>query len=263
MDRKGLQSKLYSLLFGVVAAAVIGVPHPSLARRDAARIQKSMPIPGSNPQVCIGYNAKTNHWGEEFHFCPVGYAAYGVADAGGKRRGGATIPAVQVCCPLPASDILVRGEVLVREVCPEDHIATGSVLDFSRGENTTQYMRCSKINTARYQLGTPEASLYWGNGFAGWQGSRRIEKEQIPAGIRTAMGRQSKEKWGHEGCVGFPYGSLLTAKTGKNCGGFFFRELQFRGIAGDPAEGTPVTMFPECKDVTGVDHPKNVRCRNG
>ena len=77
------------------------------------------------------------------------------------------------------------------------------------------------------------------------------------------MGRMTKDKWNKEGCVGYPYGSLLTDKTAKVCGGFKFRQLQFKGLAGDPDEGTPVQMFPECKDVSDLKNHSGGICMNG
>ncbi len=255
MKSRNVRSRFYSLLLCVGVAATIGVPHPKLLHRKLPT-PDTVAAPGSNPSVCVGFNVETNRWGEEWQTCPTGFAAYGVADAGGKPRAGEHIPAVQVCCPLPAPDMLTKEEVFVRESCPEDYVATGSRLDFSKGDDSIQLMRCTKINSARYQLGAPHSSKYWGNGFAGWQGSERIEIEDVPPAIRYAMGRESKDRWGNEGCVGFPWGSLLTSKTGKNCGGFFFRELEFKGAAGDPAAGTPVKMFPDCRDVADVKDPK-------
>jgi hypothetical protein len=262
MERRHLQSRFCSLLVAAGVAGTIGVPHPSLFQEHPVPVPAAM-IPGSRPLPCLGYNSETKTWGEEYQSCPSGYAAYGVADAGGKERPGEKIPAVQVCCPLPSPDILQKEEVYVRESCPEDHVATGSRLDFFRGDDGVQLMRCTKINTGRYQLGAPRPALYWGNGFAGWQGSERIEREEIPPAIRPAMGRQGRERWNREGCVGYPWGSMLTRKTAKYCGGFFFRELQFRGVPGDPPAGTPVMMFPECRDVAGIDDPAGGICRTG
>lgn len=260
MRSRNVKSRLFSFVLAAGAAATIGIPHPSLFPKKQALLPVAVPVPGSNPSVCIGFNHETNQWGEEYQVCPTGFAAYGVADAGGKERPGEKIPAVQVCCPLPAKDILTSENVYVRESCPEDYVATGSKLDFSHGDDSIQLMRCTKINSARYQLGAPHGAKYWGNGFAGWQGSDRIEREEIPPGIRYAMGRQTQEQWGAEGCVGFPWGSLLTKKTQKYCGGFFFRELQFKGAAGDPSTGTPVKMFPDCSDVAQVKDAGHASC---
>lgn len=231
--------------------------------KQALRSPETVAIAGSNPQLCIGYNTSTGIWGEEYQLCAPGYAAYGVADAGGKERAGEKIPAVQNCCPLPARDILTQEEVYVRESCPENYVATGSKLDFSKGDEGIQLMRCTKINSARYKLGAAKPSLYFGNGFAGWQGSQRIEREEIPAALRWGMSRLSREKWNKEGCIGFPFGSLLTSKQAKVCAGFFFRELEFAGLPGDPPAGTPVKMFPDCRDVTRVDDPQKASCVRG
>ena len=262
MRSGGFYTQFLSGLLILAMTCLIGVPR-QLLLKSALPMTPSAPVPGSAPSTCIGYNVTQGNWGEEFQTCAAGYAAYGVGDAGGPEREGAQIPAVQICCPLPAPDILTKEEVFVREACPEDYVATGSKLDFSQGFKTVQYMRCTKINSARYQLGAPQPSLYWGNGFAGWQGSQRIEREDIPAGIRYAMGRMSQDKWNAEGCVGYPYGSLLTEKTAKVCGGFYFRQLQFAGQSGDPQRGTPVQMFPECDEVTNLKDPNGGTCVRG
>ena len=113
------------------------------------------------------------------------------------------------------------------------------------------------------RAGQPQTGRGYRAATAGWQGSKRIRWENIPAGIRYAHGRRPDKKWDVDGCVGYPWGSLLTGKTTKYCGGFSFSQLQFRGQTGDPVEGTPVRMFPDCEDVVNLDDPANARCSKG
>lgn len=261
MELGGFRQQVYSLLLIGGVLSSIGIPAP-LARKGLPARPPAVAVAGSMPQACISYNPSRNEWGEEFHTCAPGYASYGVADSGGKERDGSMIPAVQYCCPVPSPDILTKEEIYVEKICPENYVATGSKLDFSKGEFTIQYMRCTKINSARYKLGDTHGALYFGNGFAGWQASERIDREDIPAGLRFGIGRNSKDRWAEEGCVGYPYGSMLTEKHSKYCGGFLFRELQFTGLPGDPPAGTPVKMFADCNQVDRLDDPNNPLCRS-
>src|SRR5262245_16741300 len=114
MQQSTASSRLFSLLLVCGTLAFVGVPRPHMMQRSL-EARPAIAASGSTPRVCLGYNSTTGRWGEEFQLCPAGHAAYGVADAGGKERAGEKIPAVQVCCPLPAPDILTHEEVYVRE----------------------------------------------------------------------------------------------------------------------------------------------------
>lgn len=212
---------------------------------------------GGEPAVCIGYSQLRQDWGYDYGNCPAHYAYYGVDDPAGVAYPPDRIQAVMNCCPLPSKDILTDQHTFVLEECPPDHIATGSL---RVGEQ--YYMRCTQVNTERYQLGDQTEGWYWGDGAAGWQDSRRIEWENIPAAIRYSHGRVEKLRWDVDGCVGYPWGSLLTMKKSKYCSGFTFRQLQFAGMAGDPSAGTPVKMFPDCDEVININEPSQVKCIN-
>ncbi len=121
-------------------------------------------------------------------------------------------------------------------------------------------MRCTKINTARYQLGEARPGAYWGSGAAGWKGATRITWDNIPAAIRYANGREEQHRWDVDGCIGYPWGSLLAEKHSKYCSGMMFKQLQFKGLDGDPAAGTVVKMFPDCDDVANIDDPQKATC---
>ena len=82
--------------------------------------------------------------------------------------------------------------------------------------------------------------------------TKRLSRGDIPIALRYGIGRMGFNEWDRDGCVGFPYGSLLVAKSAKGCGKIQFTELEFTGLPGDSPAGTPVKMFPDC---SGVDNP--------
>jgi hypothetical protein len=252
----GVQKSLISVAV-VLLVVGIGIPDFNHPQPDI-RLTSSV-IPNSTPSLCIGFDPKDKTWGYERSMCPTNYAAYAVDDPGGPERSGPTLDAQLVCCPLPSSDILSEEHVMVEESCPSGYIATGST-GYGCGRECVKKLRCTKINSERYQLGEVTASVYWGNGHAGWKGSKRIEWEEIPPGMRYSVGRISADKWNIDGCVGYPWGSLLTKKSSKYCRGWYFRQLQFAGKAGDPEKGTPVRMYPACFEVVDHDKPGKARC---
>ena len=193
--------------------------------------------------------------------CPTGFAYYGATPPGGLRRPAAAVPVFGSCCPLPSSDILLKEQVEVFEQCPEQYIATGFRLgeDCTRipllqyglcGEGKGHKLLCTKVNTARYQLGEIRNGFFWGVSSKRWHESKFISKQTISAGLRFGLGRVSKYFWRESGCVGDPPGSLLVGKVSKRCRGLLFRELQYRGQSGDPKQGEAVTMFPACDEIS-------------
>lgn len=258
-----MNSKALRIAFCAVVSiffiATIGIPAPKAVLEPVYSVE----VAGSAPSACIGYDTVKGKWGEEFRYCPAGYAFYGVDDPGGPEGPANFIGTTGSCCPLPAADILTEEHVESEVSCPENYIATGTRnWECSDKKSCSRYMRCTKINTARYQLGEMTPGIYWGDGAAGWQGSQRTNWEAIPAGIRYSMGRKHNKEWDSDGCVGYPWGSLLAKKTSKYCSGMYFRQLQFAGIDGDPERGTPVKMFPDCDELENVNDPAAVTCIN-
>ena len=244
-------------LSALFLAATVG--SPNLKLKTELPPVPTVAIPGSNPGVCVGFNPERNSFGQEYLACPKGYSYQSVDDPAGKSGPAEHIGAASTCCPLPYADVLTEEHVFAEVSCPEEYIATGAK-GWESGPDGTKFMRCTKINTARYQLGPMTPGKYWGNGFAGWQGSDRVDWSEIPAGLRYSVGREAANKWDADGCVGYPWGSLLAKKTSKYCGGMYFRQLQFKGQGGDPKEGTAVKMFADCDEVTNVDDPSKVNC---
>lgn len=224
----------------------------------------------AEPSVCVGYDHAAKKWGyiwaellgskEQgvWRHCAEHSAIFGVTDPGGTYGPGKYIRIAANCCPLPAPDILTDSHVTAEDSCPNDYVVTGNE---NRGRCTEGpclfKMRCTKINTKRYQLGKKKAGAFWGFGSntTFFKESTIIKRADIPTAIRYSMSRQNLTYFLSSGCVGIPFGSLLVEKKNKFCRGFFFRELQYRGHPGDPARGTPVRMFPDCDDISDIFDP--------
>lgn len=177
-------------------------------------------------------------------YCGVNEYLVGPDDPPGNSRSGDRASGVTVrgcCCPMPADDILSDVHIYaVDEACPPDSIVTGgSVSHCSRN----CLMRCTKINTSRYKLGPVRKGVYWRRRgwvlMGGWGGAQSIYWDEIPAAIRLAHGRVSREVWDGDGCASDPLGAPLVAKRGKLCDLFEFREIL-------TLQGAPIVMFPDC-----------------
>jgi len=160
------------------------------------------------------------------------------------------------CCPLPAGDILLQEKTAAVRECPDGYVATGAEgMAEVPDANKPKHLTCSKINTARYQLGPSTPGIYWGFGHTHWQKPVRILFEEIPAALRYAVGVRAYGYWNERGCIGFPFGSMLVAKNGFECHQTYYRELQYRGLPGDPPAGTPVPMLPDCDELSDLHTP--------
>lgn len=180
--------------------------------------------------------------------CPPQYGIYGNLLMGRRiTNHPASVGLRASCCPLPATDILREEIQEVIDQCPENFVAVGSTQEC---KDCPPLLRCQSINTDRYMLGQPRPGLLWGMTSSPWKNANNAMKSDIPRAIRFGVSRAGRFDEHSTGCVGYPFGSLLTAKTGKHCNSFLFRELLFRGLAGDPPAGTPVTMYPECRNLS-------------
>lgn len=220
----------------------IGTPRLQAVRLTPSSVG-TLPVGGSL-HPCIAPTA--GRPGSPGEFCPAGYAFYGVDDPAGEVGPVSIIPAVGACCPLPSADILSDEHTLSVDLCPENTVATGSLSTHHDGK-TIELLRCTRINTARYQLAPAEPAKYWGTGAAGWLGAEEIPWTSIPVAIRSAQGWWGQNGRDIDGCIGYPWGSMLVGKSTKYCSGYSFRQLLFRGAPGDPLAGTPVKMFPDCE----------------
>ena len=265
---------------------------PLWARTHASMLNmvtQSLPAiaPATPPYLCTPFNTHLitiGHVGSDaIHLgggCAPNHAFYAL-DRGARGsselfpRSAAQVGVTGACCRLPADDILDPNEYryeLIR--CPAGYVATGgrSSVNLDRCDNPTDwncaasqrlanaFIRCTKINEQRYQLARSRSGRLW------------IEKpnsarehlppllhSDLPAGVRSAVGwRQPLDRMPN-GCIGWPIGSLFVEKQGPYCEQHYFRELQYRGLPGDPVAGTPVQMFANCDDVDLSD-PNQPRC---
>lgn len=223
------------------------------------------------PQTCIGFFDLQGSpvWGvPKDGVCPPQHAVYGALIMQSTRwTSSKKVGVIPVCCPLPAPDILTDEHHWVFEHCPANSVVTGSDVtcggEFrgvdSFGEVCERRIRCTRVNTVRYQLGERTGGAIWGNSSNQWQESMHFLKASIPASIRYALGRYNRYYWGTNGCVGYPFGSLLVEKRGGLCRGQRFQSLEYQGLDGDPPQGTAVQMFAECDAISTYMNPQS-RC---
>lgn len=215
------------------------------------------PAAAGTPKVCTGLPIEDSPaLAGKYLPCPPNHAIYGSDDAGGEHKSGPGrhVPIVAACCPLPSDDILTPEHLYgVMESCPEGYIVTGATLPQC---TDLCEMRCTRINSARYRLGEEQSGAHWstigGLVSGGFGGARRLLLSDVPPEIRRGLQRRSarmfdpsdtdtdRRRADEDGCVGVPFGSVLVAKTGKNCDMLRFRQLQM-------LDGTPVRMFPNCE----------------
>lgn len=211
------------------------------------------------PQSCLGFTQDTtSDWRETNRSsCPPHYAVF-AAEPGSTAGGGAENVFLRLsCCPLPSEDILTDVKTSSSSVCPEEYVVTAIQQPEPRAAEVR--LQCTQINTARYRLGEPTEGLSWGSSSSTWKEKHRISKRDVPASLRHALGRLNKFEWRVEGCVGYPFGSLLVGKESKRCHGLSFRELQYRGAKGDPPSGRPVQTLPNCSRLSSKYNP-DARC---
>ncbi len=230
------------------------------------------------PHLCTGFNPIAQNWerigvllGDQSldANCPDGYAYINHDYPTGMSRPGRKVAVRGVCCRMP-DGLLTQEHSWALEACPADSVATGSraAKQVTPGqawdrvkiewETTDQYMRCTKLNTARFRLGAPAETLTIGFHFGfnlNTINGAFTARSQIPIGLRYGADRAGRMTFESGGCIGFPWGSLLTKKISKHparlCD-FEFRPVEYIGAPGDPPAGTPVKMFPDCLYVTNL-----------
>lgn len=252
------------LLFCVSMLAFILVPGVDPLTADTSEGSEQ---PATTPSICVGYDHQARKWGYLWSYrlgipekgymklCPEHSVFFDVDDPPGISGPGKYIRIDGNCCPLPSSDILTDSHVFVNASCPDNHVVTGSEVKHPCDDVKCIFqMRCTKINTDRYQLAEKKPAAFWGIGHnaAFWKENVTLKRTDIPPAIRHAVGREDLASFDIDGCVGIPFGSLLVEKRSKFCTGFYFRQLQYKGRTGDPVRGTPVKMFPDCNDISDI-----------
>lgn len=248
-----------------------------------------VPSPGTPPYLCTPFNTHLvtiGHVGSDaLHLgggCAPHHAFYAL-DRGARGNSEITSRAAEqvgvtgYCCRLPADDILEADDYryeLTR--CPAGYVATGgrAAVNLDRCDSPTDsncapsqrlpnaFIRCTKINERRYQLGPSRSGRLWvedPNSAA--EHLSPILRSALPAGIRSAVGLRQPNDLMPNGCIGWPIGSLFVEKQGPYCEQHYFRALQYRGLPGDPSRGSPVEMFAACDDLdlSNLSQPKCVR----
>ena len=145
------------------------------------------------------------------------------------------VPAKVICCPLPASDILLDDPPVVRRrgCLSEDGAPIDDEVMTGLAGGTSVY--CSKINTDRYALMDPSRPCYFGNG-----ASSRHEPFDCPRSHPTTFTAVQRRHFGSDGCTGYPFGSLIVNHGGKYCKNNLSAQLVYTGnYTGDPPADTP------------------------
>lgn len=193
------------------------------------------------PSLCIGFNDRTflQNWGR-VTFCPRGYAFFEADDTGPATTG--------TCCPLPAEDILTRRVIWETRECPDGSVLTGigaaSASDARNGGDTEPpLLRCTVINSDRYQLSTRSAGKRYGDAGSLSLFDEDFDRRRLPVAYREAFGRVGPDTWDEDGCIGEEPGAILTGIGGRRCPEMSFRRLERKLPTG---ESQPVEMYPHC-----------------
>ena len=200
------------------------------------------------PYVCLNYSQTNveNRWSPPQPNCPKDHAVFAT---GLPQRidSGVAIRSWQ-CCPLPSEGILTENKSVVEKRCPLNSIVTG----FSPGGSCpgcAQRLICAELAQG-YALSPGNSGAYWGNGRAARYSEKQLLWSDVPVAIRYALGRRSIDAWHGDGCIGYPWGALITAVDSQNsCDGVEFRQL-LKANAGDGGGGeVPVPMIPQCSEL--------------
>jgi hypothetical protein len=180
-------------------------------------------FPEHEPETC-SVDTMVHMVGSGTQDCPADYAAFMMDDGHGPNF---------ICCPLPATDILVDEPPVDRATtCEKNEVITGF-----RGQYS---YRCTSINGDRYQLGALQDPCYFGSGASGGSGVSGCASHPHTWDVLQ------QSLFGSDGCSGYPYGSLFVSQTDKYCEDMRTVQVLYNGtVEGDPAAGTPVDMFAD------------------
>ena len=222
------------------------------------------------PRVCVGFDAHHQRWGvlsvnfvSREDYCVDGYALMSHGHVSGRWYLAANRFILEGnCCPLPEG-VLTNQHIFVSDHCPDNFVVTGGRV--TPGQPATEFapqieLQCTKINTTHYLLGPP--SQGW---FVGW--GRELFPEylsrlrgvtiqhtawaSIPAALRFGLLRKNLTNFGSGGCVGYPWGSVLTGRIGNDCENMTFRRILLRPKEED-TRPVPLQVFPACR---ALDNP--------
>lgn len=251
-----------------VAKTERGVVNPLITRRNDSRLYRPVTIlfdefpmaeagaqvrapnlPMVGPYLCSAANrgGQPDHSFGRTIECPSNFAFLELDDSGPLPLG--------TCCRLPADDILTSESSWTSQQCTADTILTAlRQRERQKGEKdiVTTEIRCTKINTARYSLSSAYPGHSYGEGGSLSMAPEEIDRSRIPLAYRGAFGKSSEGVFDNDGCVGQPWGSVLTAVKGKDC-----KKLEFRTLLERDPQGilTPIPMYPQCQELSDPYDP--------
>ncbi len=216
------------------------------------------------PPVCTGYDRVRHRWGPIViglgvpeDYCPRGFAVMSVGWVSGKLWWAVErFPLRLHCCALPAGALLDIHE-FARNNCPDGFVVTGGKRVLENGASVSHFLRCTKLNPERYELGSPSPAwqVGWGDEPVSEILKRIIGRQvfhttwnRIPAALRYGLFRLTETTFDHEGCVGRPWGSLFVGRSGADCETLQFRPLLMRADNENPVR--PARVYPPCRALT-------------
>lgn len=185
--------------------------------------------------------------------CPVNHIVLALDD-----RPSAEGPASwTTCCRLPRDDILTAEEVIVpaHEMrCPPGTLYTGGWL--KTWKSCPGCLRCTKVNTDRYELGAELSGEYFGRGMSRPFLTSDRSRHSLPLEVRYGVGRILSDDWDADGCISPDLDSALVSTSSEQCGETRFRALLER--TGGSLKR--VQILPRCRRLDNPLAPGSARC---
>ena len=207
--------------------------------------------------VCVGYNKELRYWGlmgvsparPEDH-CAANEAVVFHTPVVGANVGAGMAPIEGTCCPIIDGALSLHHSYSVEE-CPPDSVVTGARFVRSSGDSIGHYeLRCTQINTDRFVLSDFTEVLRFEYGIPGGiqpfghESLRWTSRGRLPKHLRYGIGRLSRTSWLQSGCLGYPWGAVMTRQGYHGCERFGFRKLLERTPSSLPTSSSQAT-FPE------------------
>lgn len=208
------------------------------------------PVPVPAPK-CTGIDTESGHlsliWVSDVMtegFCPTGMTVMYLFSHLGPALAPKNMSVTGSCCPAPAGSLTDAFE-FAEQVCPDNSVVTGARMrpGTASAHGLPEFeLRCTHIDTHRFLLLPPAAGLsveYGRRSFLSRLFGLRPAQmttgwNLVPPQMRYGLGRVSLTQWSTGGCLGFPWGAVLTAINGQDC-----QEATFRSLAAvpEPAAG--------------------------
>ncbi len=228
----------------------VPIVYDNLVKGEVGAIVNPLQSDDTGPFICASYTFGSDNLYRNGRnsFCPEHYAFMEIDDAGPVALG--------TCCKLPKSDILTKSFEWMPSACPDDSILTAiqlyPILEVIDNKKQRPYYRCSKINTAKYMLGPPTEGILYGEGGSLSIVSEDLDRSRIPLAARKGFGMIAAGASDPDGCVGKPWGALLTGIKGRDCHQRTFRTLLRKSDNGPPV---PVPVLPKCAKLLDIYDP--------